>query len=174
MNSAHPTRRRSTVLLVPAILTACSSLITYGESGRGVVLFMVRDQALQSAILGMVSAACWYAWWRGKGPKSVKPLVASLLISSTLVAPFMVLQWVNRRTLHEDFPFVLFAFMSVHSLFIVLLLTPAVRRLRGEGGLRALKPGHWAGLLLGAVLAFAYARVLVDQLPCFLGVPNCD
>lgn len=100
--------------------------------------------------------------------------VAPLLVSATLVAPFIALQWVNRRTLHEGFPFVLFTFMSLHSLFIVLLLTPALRRLRAEGSLRALKLGHWAGLLLAAFLGYAYADVVIDQLPCFLGVPNCD
>ncbi len=107
-------------------------------------------------------------------PGILKSFVTSLLISSTLVAPFVVLQWVNRRTFHEDFPFVLFTFMSLHSLFIVLLLTPALRRLRSERNLRALKLGHWAGLVLSAFLIFAYADVVVDQLPCFLGVPNCD
>lgn len=107
-------------------------------------------------------------------PEILKSFVAPLLISATLVAPFIVLQWVNRRTFHEDFPFVLFTFMSLHSLFIVLLMTPALRRLRAERSLRALKFGHWAGLLLGTFLVYAYADVVIDQLPCFLGVPNCD
>jgi hypothetical protein len=60
-------------------------------------------------------------------PGTLKFFVTSLLISFSLVAPFIVLQWVNRRAFHEDFPFVLFTFMSLHALFIVLLLTPAVR-----------------------------------------------
>jgi len=34
--------------------------------------------------------------------------------------------------------------------------------------------GHWTGLLLGVSLTFVYANVVIDQLPCFLGVPNCD
>jgi hypothetical protein len=104
----------------------------------------------------------------------VKPFGSSLLISSSLVGPFVVLQLVNRRTFHEDFPLVLFAFMFLHSLLIVLLLTPALRRLRAEGDLRALKLGHWTGLVLAAFLMFGYAELVVDQLPCFLGVPNCD
>lgn len=107
-------------------------------------------------------------------PKTLESFVAPLLISATLVAPFIVLQWVNRSTFHDDFPFVLFIFMSLHSLFIVLLMTPALRRLRSERSLRALKLGHWAGLLLGAFLVYAYAEVVIDQFPCFLGVPNCD
>ena len=97
-----------------------------------------------------------------------------LLISAALVAPFIVLKWANRRTFREEFPWVLFAFMSVHSLVIVLALTPPVRRLRAEGTFGALAPVNWAGILLGAVLGFAYAGVVIDQLPCFLGVPNCD
>ncbi len=107
-------------------------------------------------------------------PGTLKSFVTSLLISSTLVAPFIVLQWVNRRAFHEEFPFVLFTFMSLHSLFIVLLVTPALRRLRSERNLSALKLGHWAGLVLSAFLMFVYADVVIDQLPCFLGVPNCD
>jgi hypothetical protein len=97
-----------------------------------------------------------------------------LLISAALVAPFIGLQLVNRRALNEEFPFVLFIFMSLHALFMVLLLTPALRRLRAEGSLSALKMGHWIGLFLGAVLAYAYAGMVIDQFPCFLGVPNCD
>jgi drug/metabolite transporter (DMT)-like permease len=107
-------------------------------------------------------------------PRSLKFFVASLLISLTLVAPFIVLQWVNRRTFDEVFPFVLFTFMSLHSLFIVLLLTPALQRLRTERSPRTLKPGHWIGLLLGVFLVYVYVNVVIDQLPCFLGVPNCD
>jgi drug/metabolite transporter (DMT)-like permease len=107
-------------------------------------------------------------------PGTLRSLFAPLLISTGLVAPFIVLQWVSRGTFHEEFPLVLFTFMSLHSLCIVLLLTPALRRLRAERSLRALKLGHWAGLLLGAFLGYAYADVVIDQLPCFLGVPNCD
>jgi hypothetical protein len=107
-------------------------------------------------------------------PGTLRSVCTSLLISSTLVVPFIVLQWVNRRAFHENFPFVLFTFMSLHSLFIVVLLTPALRRLRSEQDLRPLTLGHWAGLVLSAVLILAYADVVIDQLPCFLGVPNCD
>jgi len=78
-------------------------------------------------------------------PGALKSFLTSLLISSFLVAPF-----------------------------IVLSLTPALRRLRAERDFRALKLGHWAGLALSCFLMFVYANVVIDQLPCFLGVPNCD
>ena len=101
-------------------------------------------------------------------------LCTAVLVSSLLVVPFIVLQWVNRRAIHEDFPLVLFAFMSLHALCIVLLLAPALRQLRAQRHLRALRVRHMAGLVIAAVLISVYAEVVVDQLPCFLGVPNCD
>jgi hypothetical protein len=98
----------------------------------------------------------------------------ALLIGAALVAPFIVLQWVNRRAFHEDFPFVLFAFMYLHSLLIVLVLAPALRHLAAERRLSALTRGHWIGLFIGTFLGYVYINVVIDQLPCFLGVPNCD
>lgn len=106
-------------------------------------------------------------------PGTRKFFVASLLISATLVAPFIVLEWVNRRTFREDFPFVLFTLMSLHSLLIVVSLTPAIQRLRAERSLRALKLGHWVGLLLGAFLVYVYVNVVIDQLPCFPASSEC-
>ena len=64
--------------------------------------------------------------------------------------------------------------MSLHSWLIILMVMPALRRLRSERHFRALKPGHWGGLALSAFLTFAYVDVVLDQLPCFLGAPNCD
>jgi hypothetical protein len=106
--------------------------------------------------------------------QALKSFGVSLLVSAALVAPFVVLELVNRRAFGEAFPFVLFTLMSLHALSIVLVLRPAVGRLRAAQRLRALGPGHWVGLLLGVLLIVAYANVILDQLPCFLGVPNCD
>jgi hypothetical protein len=107
-------------------------------------------------------------------PGTVHSFGVSLLISATLVVPFFGLQLVTRGAAHEEFPFVLFLFMSLHSLLIVLLLTAPIRRLRVERSLSALGLGHWAGLILALFLVFVYVNVIIDQLPCFLGVPNCD
>ena len=105
---------------------------------------------------------------------TIKSFVVPFLVCAALVTPFLVLQSINRRTLDEAFPFVLFTFMSLHALLIVQVLRPALRRLWAERSLGALKPRYWAGVLLGLVLVFAYVDVVIDQLPCFLGVPNCD
>src|SRR5262245_50209101 len=100
----------------------------------------------------------------------MKALGIPIGIAAALVAPFVALQLINRRLLHEDFPYVLFAFMSVMALGIVFLLRPAVRHLRTQGSLKALTPGHWAGVLVAGVLVVAYVGGVIDQLPCFMGV----
>jgi hypothetical protein len=107
-------------------------------------------------------------------PRASRAFGASLLMSATLVAPFIVMQVANRGTRGEDFPFVLFTFMSLNALLLVLLLAPSVRHLARERSLRTLGFAHWVGLSLGIVLVFVYANVVIDQWPCFLGVPNCD
>lgn len=105
---------------------------------------------------------------------TLKSVVVPSLVSIALVAPFIAFQLINRRAFHKGFPFLLFAFMFLHSLLIVVSVTPALRRLRMERSLRTLGPGHWLGLLLGVFLIAVYANVIIDQLPCFFGVPNCD
>lgn len=100
--------------------------------------------------------------------------MGKVIAGATLIAPFAILELVNRRAFHEEFPFLLFTFMSLHALLIVVLLSPVLRRFRAERRLSALKLGHWIGLAVALVLVFAYASVISDQLPCFMGVPNCD
>jgi FtsH-binding integral membrane protein len=107
-------------------------------------------------------------------PGALQFFVTSLSISFALVAPFIAMEWLNRRAFQEEFPFVLFTFMWLHALLIALSLTPALRRLQSEKSLRALTLSHWAGLGLSAILIFSYANVVIDQLPCFLGVLICD
>lgn len=87
-----------------------------------------------------------------------QPFAAQALVSALLVAPFLVLEWVNRRATQRDFPVALFLVMSLHALLIVRLLTPARRHLREERRLGALKAGHWAGLSLAVLLGYALCR----------------
>lgn len=105
---------------------------------------------------------------------ALKPLITALLLGSILVAPFIVLELLSRRTFHEAFPLLLFTFMSVHALSIGLLLTPPLLRLQANRNLRTLRMGYWVLLLLAVFLGYVYVNVVIDQLPCFLGVPICD
>jgi hypothetical protein len=98
------------------------------------------------------------------------PAIASTL----LVLPFLILELVNRRAYQEGFPFPLFLFLWILPLAFIVTLTSILRDLRERESL-AISPMMLllrSGILL--FLAWLWVSVLVDQMPCFLGVPNCD
>ena len=91
--------------------------------------------------------------------------------SFLLVVPFALLEFSNRRGFNEGFPF---------ALFILLCVVPALifgtrstievyrsDRARASGSLIL------RVVVLG-VLTWFWIAFLTDQMPCFLGVPNCD
>ena len=96
------------------------------------------------------------------------------IISLLLVLPFTILEWVNRRTFHETFPITLFGILWLLPVIFILILMPIVQAVR-------LGNRIWAnpiGLLLRVVclilIAGLWIGIIVDQMPCFLGVPDCD
>ena len=104
----------------------------------------------------------------------LKTIGPSTLISFLLILPFMILEWVNRRDFDEGFPFPLFGFLWVLPIIFIVTLTPIVQTVRA-GNSVVVKP---ISLLLRVVLllfiAWFWGSLVIDQMPCFLGVPNCD
>jgi hypothetical protein len=103
----------------------------------------------------------------------LKTIGAATVFSSVLVLPLMTLQLVNRSDA-QQVPFVLFALLWLLPFMWWLLLVPTVeasRRLRNAGAsLIKLLPS----VATLALMAWFWTGVVVDQMPCFLGVPNCD
>ena len=97
-----------------------------------------------------------------------------VIISTILVLPFMMLEWVNRRDFHEGFPVPLFVVLWLLPLAFMLILTPIVRDVRAGKKIT----DNPLGLLLRAafliLIAWLWVGIILDQMPCFLGVPNCD
>jgi len=96
------------------------------------------------------------------------------LISLLLVLPFVILELVNRRNFNEDFPFPLFIFMWLLPVLFILTLMPIVRSVRAGNSITA---NPIIFLIRVAVLSFLlwmWFAIVIDQMPCFLGVPNCD
>lgn len=95
------------------------------------------------------------------------------LISFLLVLPFMIMEVVNQRSFNEGFPIPLFVIMWLLPVIFILILIPVVRNLRRTGN--SLGP---IKLLLSVtflvLIAIVWTGALIDQIPCFLGVPNCD
>jgi hypothetical protein len=96
------------------------------------------------------------------------------IISLLLVIPFMIMEVMNRQHFNEGFPIPLFVMMWLLPVIFILTGMPIVRSLGAGNSLMA----HPVNLLIRVVIlvfiAWMWATLLIDQMPCFLGVPNCD
>jgi hypothetical protein len=102
---------------------------------------------------------------------------AAALFGLLLIAPFAFMQYWNNpgiRSGESPFPFVLFFGLWLMPVVFFLAATPIVRGLRAGEAILA----HPLALLLRvgflAFVALGWVNLLRDQIPCFLGVPNCD
>jgi hypothetical protein len=115
------------------------------------------------------------------GPYSGVPMKNKLenlklpvLLSTILVLSFMLLEWINRRNLQEDMPLPLFGILWLLATVFFSILVPNMRNTKAGKNLTA----HPFVLLASAAclvfIAALWGAILLDQMPCFLGVPNCD
>ena len=95
-------------------------------------------------------------------------------VSFVLVLPFMVLEEVNRRTFNEGFPFPLFVIMWVLPALVILMARPIVRNVRAGNSIAANPVLLLLRVVLLTIFVSMWLAILMDQMPCFLGVPKCD
>lgn len=96
------------------------------------------------------------------------------LISLLLVLPFMILELINRQGFNEGFPIPLFVIMWLLPLIFIVVLMPIVRNVRAGNSLMASPISLLIRVVLLILIAWMWTSLLIDQMPCFLGVPNCD
>ena len=94
----------------------------------------------------------------------------SAIASFLLVLPFAILELVNGRALH-GLPIPLFAMMWLLAFSFAYILT---RMTSDPARTRRSLSTRFLGPLLLIMIAWAWVGLVVDQMPCFLGVPNCD
>src|SRR5262245_36593361 len=104
---------------------------------------------------------------------TARTLAVSSLISLIMVFPFLLLEILNRRHFSESFPYSLFTILWIVMLAFIFVLIPIVRNLQtGTPSLSTTNLITRFTILL--LLSFFWIRVIIDQMPCFLGVVNCD
>ena len=98
------------------------------------------------------------------------------LISIILVLPFAILeslnQTINRQTAASAM--VLFSVLWLLPTIFLVLLIPMVRNVRAGQSLLANPLNLLLRVILLAAIAMFWSTLLIDQMPCFMGVPNCD
>lgn len=107
----------------------------------------------------------------------MRQIIANLMpaaaIGTVLVLPLMILEWANRRQFHEGYPTPLFVLLWLLPAAFILILRPVVRDARA-GSVTAVPLGPVLRVACLVFIAWLWAFIVVDQMPCFLGVPNCD
>jgi hypothetical protein len=98
------------------------------------------------------------------------------LISILLVLPFAVLESLNQGITMQNArgASVLVSVLWLLPTVFIVLLMPVVRNLRRGHSVFASPVNLLLRVALLAVVAMFWGRLLIDQMPCFLGVPNCD
>jgi hypothetical protein len=104
----------------------------------------------------------------------LKNLRVPALISLLLVLPFMVMEVVNRRSFNEGFPIPLFVIMWLLPVLFILIGMPIVLNMRTGNSILANPIVQLIRVVLLAIIIWMWFGILIDQMPCFLGVPNCD
>lgn len=104
------------------------------------------------------------------------------IISSLFVLPLMILEFLfqllpkwNILGLKTVLDLVvLFGSLWLLPLIFMVLLTLTLRHLRIENGLSVYPVQLVMSVAILILTALIWGAILVDQWPCFIGIPNCD
>jgi len=99
---------------------------------------------------------------------------SAAIISFILVLPLMILELVNRRNFHEGFPIALFSLLWLLPVAFIVILVPMVRNIRAGNNIIENPFKLFLAVVILVLIAWMWGGLLIDQLPCFMGVPNCD
>jgi hypothetical protein len=94
------------------------------------------------------------------------------IVSSILVLPFVLLELRNQPV--NNFPIPLFAFLWLLPLASFLILMPLVRDATAGAPITGRPVSLLVRVVAVAAIVFVWIAIVRDQMPCFLGVPNCD
>ena len=93
-------------------------------------------------------------------------------VSALLVLPFVLLEWMSTSGFSRGFPAALFASLWILGAAFIVILMPMQARADGRAGTPRIADALRVILLI--VIAAVWITLVVDQMPCLLGVPNCD
>ena len=108
---------------------------------------------------------------------NTKNIGAAALISLVIVAPFAFLELrynaeTSRSLIH--FPLPVFGLLWLLATAFIITAGSIVRTVRAGERLLAHPVTLLFRLVFLALVAWLWGGLFIDQLPCFLGVPNCD
>ena len=110
-------------------------------------------------------------------PKNIATnLKLAALVSSILVLPFAILESLNNTITRQKAPglIVLFGLLWLLPMVFIAILLPIVRAVRAGDSVMANPINLLLRIAFLALIAMMWGAIVIDQIPCFMGVPNCD
>ena len=95
-------------------------------------------------------------------------------IGLLFVIPFMIMEAVNTQNINAIFNVPLFGIMWLLPTTFMIVLMPIVRNILAGNSLMANPASLLISVVFLVLIGFMWTSLLMDQMPCFLGVPNCD
>ena len=101
---------------------------------------------------------------------------SAAIISFFLVLPFAILDFLFNPLRRQNLldPVVLFGLLWLLPMAFIVIFVPIVRTVRAGNSLMAAPMNLLLRVTFLAFIAMTWGGILIDQLPCFLGIPNCD
>jgi hypothetical protein len=106
--------------------------------------------------------------------QAIQSIARSAVAGLMATIPFMALQSVNTHNFWTDFPIAVFGSLWVFAAVFIGTIGAILNQARMPGKTMARKMLVVAGIVFAFAVAMIWFGFVVDQMPCFLGVPNCD
>lgn len=104
-------------------------------------------------------------------------LRSAALVSFILVLPFLILEFLFNTPLTKQNALgltPLFGLLWLLPMAFIVILMPIVRNVRAGNSIMANPINLLLRVAFLVFLALMWGGILIDQIPCFMGVPNCD
>lgn len=111
----------------------------------------------------------------GNAVKSIfSNLGSAVIISLLVVLPLIIMELVFGRDSYSNFPWPLFGILWLLPVMFIVIFAPIIQSVRAGNSILAnpITLVLRVGFLF--LIAIMWCGILIDQMPCFLGVPNCD
>lgn len=107
--------------------------------------------------------------------KNIYSLAVAVIIGFLFTVPFFILEAITTSGFSNlGFPLTLFILMWINGALFVFILMSILISLRSQKRSNIFYIFLILKIGLLIILAWAWADVIIDQWPCFIGVPNCD
>lgn len=107
---------------------------------------------------------------------AVSNLKTAAVVSFIVVLPFALLEFAFGTVTGQGVPdlILLFGLLWLLAAAFIVVVMPVGQKMRAGDRVAAKPFNLLLRVALSALILMMWVGVIIDQMPCFLGVPNCD